>query len=837
MVVRRDAYRPPAWLVPEVALDFELDPERTLVRTRLEAVRNGPHREPLRLDGLGLKLRSLRVDGKPASHKLDRHGLTIKIAADRAVVETVAELSPTAEQKGLFTLGEILCTQCEPEHFRRIAFFPDRPDVLSRFRVRIVADKARYPILLCNGELVGSGDLDGGRHWVEWHDPHPKPCYLFAIVAGALATRTARFVTRSGREVSLGVWASETDLPRTDHALEALAEAMAWDEAHYGREYDLSAYNIVALPGFAFGAMENKGLAIYDSSQVLIDPETATDSEREIAAALVAHEYFHNWSGNRVTCRDWFQMTLKEGFTVFRDQQFSAGRRFAGVRRIEDVRALRLAQFAEDAGPRAHAPRPESYADPAELLTATVYIKGAEIVRMIHTVLGPDRFRAGADLYFARHDGQGATCEDFVAAMEDASGIDLSAFLRWFDTSGTPEIAGTLDYDPTGRRASVSLSRRSPEPPVPVPLRLALFDAASGAKLSERLVVLEDAELDVSFDAVPARPVLSANRGFSAPVRIALTRSLADLAVLARHDDDPFARREAMQALMLAALRDPQADRSHLIAAMRKALTDPAPARDFVAELVTLVPEGLVADGEISLDPGRIHAAWMALRAEIGRALEPEWRVAQATTVDADREAAEAAGVRRLRGVALGYLLAGGAADAGALALLEVEHGATLTEREDALRALADSEAPEREAALAAFHRRYRADPRLLDKWFAIQALSARADTIDKAPKLLAHPDFTLAHPGRLGAIVGAFAANPHAFHDPSGRGYRFLADVILVLDRSDPAGATRMARSLEPWRRYEPTRSALMKAQLERIAGTSEASDTLRNWARACLA
>jgi aminopeptidase N len=817
MVVRREDYRPPEWLVPAIALDFDLEPVRTRVRARLEVVRNGDHRAPLRLDGEGLKLVSLTVDGKAAAHKRDKQGLTVRLTADRALVETVSEIVPsTSEQAGLFALDGALCTQCEPEHFRRISWFPDRPDVLARFRVRLEADRERFPVLLANGDLVGEGEAAGGRHWAEWHDPHPKPCYLFALVAGRLAVRRDGFTTASGREVALGVWAREHDLPRTGHALDALKAAMRWDEREYGREYDLSAYNVVALDGFRFGAMENKGLAIYEAAQVLADPETATDAELDMAAALVAHEYFHNWSGNRVACRDWFEMTLKEGLTVFRDQEFTACRGSTAVKRIEDVRSLRTAQFPEDAGPRAHPARPEAYGGVAELFTATVYVKGAEIVRMIRTAIGEPAFRAGAELFFARHDGEAVRCEDFVAAMEAASGADLGAFLRWYATAGTPRVDATLSHEPAEARATLALSV---DLPVPVPLRIALFGAEKGTRLAERLVVVEGAA-EVVFEDVTERPVLSVNRGFSAPVAVAHERGAADLGLLAVHDDDPFARHEAMQGLMTQALLG-RADFAAVIDAVRGTLADDALEPGLVAELVSLPTEAILCGAIERVDPGTIHAARTALRGELGRVLERDWRAAQA-------DPGATPGVRRLRSLALDYLLAGGVRDAGALALNQAQHAMTMTEREGALRALADSTAPEREQALAAFHARHRGDPRLLDKWFAVQAGSLRDDTIERAPRLLAHPDFTLAHPARLGAIVGTFATTPHAFHDPSGRGYRFLADVVLVADRSDPTVAVRMMQALASWQRLEPARAALMTAELERIAATAGISSHL---------
>jgi aminopeptidase N len=835
MVVRREEYRPPLWLVSEIALDFDLDPARTRVRARLEVTRNGDHREPLRLDGEGLKLVSLTVDGRAASHKRDKAGLTVRLAADRAVVETVSEIAPsTAEQAGLFDLGGVLCTQCEPGHFRRITWFPDRPDVLARFRVRIEADSERYPVLLANGDPAGAGELEGGRHWAEWRDPHPKPCYLFALVAGPLKVRSKRFTTSSGRQVALGMWVREADLSRTGHAIESLEAAMRWDEREYGREYDLSAYNLVALEGFRFGAMENKGLAIHDAAQVLADPATATDAELEVVAALVAHEYFHNWSGNRVTCRDWFEMTLKEGFTVFRDQCFTADRGSGAIRRIEDVRSLRAAQFREDAGPRAHPVRPASYTEVAELFTATVYVKGAEIVRMIRTVIGEDAFRAGAGLFFARHDGEAVRCEDFLAAMEEASGVDLGAFLRWYETPGTPRVRAGLTYEPGSSRATLALSV---DLPVPVPLRVALFGADGGMRQAERLVLVDGAA-KVAFEGIAEWPVLSINRGFSAPVVIEHDRGIAELAMLARHDDDPFARHEAMQLLMVEALRtrvrDGAADFTAVVEAVRHVLADDALEPDLVAELVSLPAETAVGEAVEQVDPGAIHAARTALRAQLGGSLERAWRAAQAATAD---DPGIARGVRRLRSVALDYLLASGVADGGGLALRQFEQAQEMTDREGALRALADSDALERERVLAAFRERYRGDPRLLDKWFAVQSGSLRDDTIEIAPRLLAHPDFTLAQPGRLGAIVGTFAATPHAFHDPSGRGYRFLADVAMVADRSDPAAATRMVQALVPWGRFEPVRAARMKSQLERIAATPGISPMLLVGVSASLA
>ncbi len=505
--VRREDYRPPDWLVPRVEMEFDLGAEKTRVRSRLTVERNGAHDRPLVLDAQGLNLLELHVDGEPADRRIEGERLTLPLAGPSATVETLVELAPRSNTQlmGLYESGGILCTQCEAEGFRRITPFPDRPDVLSRYRVRMIADRAAYPVLLSNGDPVGAGELDGGRHWAEWDDPFPKPAYLFALVAGDLAANRDSFVTRSGRRIDLGIWVREPDLAKTEHAMTSLKAAMKWDEEVYGREYDLAVFNIVAVSDFNFGAMENKGLNIFNSRFILADPETATDQDFDAVAGVVAHEYFHNWSGNRVTCRDWFQLSLKEGFTVFRDQMFSADMGSAAVKRIEDVRLLRAAQFPEDAGPLAHPVRPDSYMEIANFYTATVYNKGAELIRMLHGLLGAERFRAGTDLYFERHDGQAVTCEDFVRAMEEASGEDLAHFRLWYEQAGTPRVKAALRLE--RGIARVALQQDVPATPgqpvkkaMPIPLRIALF-GRSGAKLEERLVLHDKARDEALFSA------------------------------------------------------------------------------------------------------------------------------------------------------------------------------------------------------------------------------------------------------------------------------------------------------------------------------------------------
>ena len=836
-------YRPPAWLVPAIRLDFDLDAATTRIRACLEVEKNAAEaapRGPLALDGApGMKPVSVVVDGRAlatSEWRIEGDQLLIDLPGAKHVVETEVVLSPekNTQLMGLYASGGLLCTQCEAEGFRRITFFPDRPDVLSRYTVKMTADRSLYPVLLANGDLIGEGEAEDGRHWAEWRDPFPKPCYLFAMVAGDLKANRDSFTTMSGREVQLGIWVREADLPRTEHAMAALKSSMAWDEKVYGREYDLGIFNIVAVADFNFGAMENKGLNIFNSRYILADPETATDADYDAIAGVVAHEYFHNWSGNRVTCRDWFQISLKEGFTVFRDQEFSADQGSRAVKRIEDVRVLRAAQFPEDGGPLAHPIRPDSYLEISNFYTATVYNKGAEVIRMLHTMLGVDGFRRGTDLYFERHDGTAATCEDFVRAMEDANGADLADFRRWYSQAGTPRIRAALSHEPGTAKARLTLEQAVPptpgqdeKQPMPLPLRLALFGAQSGKPIvPERVHVLHDAEGEILFEGVEEQPVLSINRGFSAPVIVETNRTAADLAFLSGHDDDPFARFEAMQQLMVdtlvAAIEGRAFDEDAVIEAVRNTLTDKALDAAFIGEAVLMPSEAFLGDQLAVVDPSAIRQAREHLRKRLGRELEAEWRAAYAASAGNRFEYTPSAkGLRRLRTVALGYLDASGAADAAELALGQYEGADNMTDRLGALNTLAHGIAPERETALAAFYDRYKSDALVLDKWFTTQAMSMREDTAEAVERLAGHPDFTLANPNRIRALVGAFAANQYAFHAVDGRGYRFVADMILKADRLNPQSAARMVPPLGRWRRFEPGRAALMKAELERIVAT----------------
>ncbi|MGN6376486.1 MAG: aminopeptidase N [Sphingomonas sp.] len=833
-VIRREDYRPPDWQVPDVALDFDLDAASTRVRATLSVTRNGAHDRPLRLDGAGQTPLSVTVDGVAVNDwQLDGTTLVVPLPGEAHRVETEVEIAPdrNTQLMGLYASGGLLCTQCEAEGFRRITYFPDRPDVLARYTVRMTADKARYPVLLANGDPVAQGEADGGRHWAEWIDPFPKPSYLFALVAGDLKPNRATFTTMSGRAVELAIWVRERDLPRTDHALNALKTAMAWDERVYGREYDLDVFNIVAVDDFNFGAMENKGLNIFNSRYVLADPDTATDYDYDAIAAVVAHEYFHNWSGDRVTCRDWFQLSLKEGFTVFRDQSFSADQGSAAVKRIEDVRTLRASQFPEDAGPLAHPIRPDSYLEISNFYTATIYNKGAEVIRMMATILGAERFRRATDLYFERFDGTAATCEDFVRSMEEGGGIDLSQFRLWYSQAGTPRVSATLSHDEGSDRATLTLEQAMPDTPgqtdkqpMVLPLKVKLFGRGSAAELvPERLVLLTDQREEIAFEGIGERPVLSINRGFSAPVIVETNRTAADLAFLSAHDDDPFARYEAMQQLMLDTLvanaGHGRGDHAAVIEAVRHTLADDTLDPAFVAEAVLLPSDSFIGDQMAVVEPERIFTAREALRRDLGRALASEWRAAY------DAGAGEpyaynpaAKGRRRLKNVALGYIAASGADDADDLAFRQFESCDNMTDRQAALATLVNGESDKRIAALDIFYNRYSDNPLVLDKWFSTQALSTRSDTPAQVEELARHADFTLANPNRARALIGAFSVNQRAFHEPSGRGYRFVADQIIALDRLNPQTAARMVPPLGRWRRFDETRAAKMRAELQRI-------------------
>uniref|UniRef100_UPI0038CFAACF aminopeptidase N n=1 Tax=Roseomonas sp. 18066 TaxID=2681412 RepID=UPI0038CFAACF len=840
---RREDYRPPAFLIDQVALELDLHPTATRVAARLEIRRNpaAAPGAPLALDGEALTLVSAAIDGvalpEARLQRTPAGGLTIADLPDAFVLETVVQIDPEAnsELSGLYRSGGNFFTQCEAEGFRRITFFPDRPDVMARFTTTLRADRASCPVLLSNGNPAGSGELPDGRHWARWDDPHPKPSYLFAVVAGDLVALKDSFTTRSGRDVELAIYVREGDETACGHAMDSLKASMRWDEEAYGLEYDLDVFNIAAVSDFNMGAMENKGLNVFNTKYILARPETATDVDYEGIETVVAHEYFHNWTGNRVTCRDWFQLSLKEGLTVFRDQHFSEDMGSAAVKRLANVRRLRAAQFPEDAGPMAHPVRPDSYVEINNFYTATVYQKGAEVVRMMRRLIGVENFRRGMDLYIARHDNQAVTIEDFVSAMQDASGVDLSRFSRWYAQAGTPELTVSEEFDPATRRYSLTLSQSTqPTPgqpgklPVPIPVAFGLI-APDGTEIpGAGMMLLEETEQKFTFDGLDEKPVPSLLRGYSAPVRLK-GLSLDQLGFLAAHDSDPFVRWDSGQqyltAEMLRLVDDLRSQRPlelpEGVAAIIGSLLDHAeedPA--FAAEALPLPSEDFVADQMPVADPEAIHAVRRFLRQSLGQRFAGQFAALHDRLADPGPYRIDGAGIgrRALRNAALAYLGAAGGHQDRAEA--QFNAATNMTDQLAALRALADADGPARDAALAAFHARWKAEPLVLDKWFTIQAMADRPQALAEIRALAGHADFDLRNPNRVRSLVGAFAAgNPAAFHDASGEGYRFLADMVIALDAVNTQVAARMVSPLGAWKRQDAHRGARMKEELQRIA------------------
>ncbi|MFP4080373.1 MAG: aminopeptidase N [Ectothiorhodospira sp.] len=870
--IRLEDYAPPQWRVDAVYLDFALDPEQTRVRSRLELTRlvDGP--APLVLNGQDLGLEGLRVDGRdwPEDRRtLEAERLLLHDLPATCVVELETVLEPRANTalEGLYVSGGNFCTQCEAEGFRRITWFPDRPDVLTVYTVRLEADRATCPVLLSNGNPVESGDLPGGRHYAIWHDPFPKPSYLFALVAGDLVCQEDRFTTRSGREVDLRIYVQRHNLDQCDHAMASLKKAMRWDEETFGREYDLDIYMIVAVDDFNMGAMENKGLNVFNSKYVLARPETATDDDFVAIEGVIAHEYFHNWSGNRVTCRDWFQLSLKEGLTVFRDQEFTADQSLRAVKRIHDVQRLRSLQFPEDAGPMAHPVRPHSYIEINNFYTMTVYEKGAEVVRMIQTLVGREGFRRGLDLYFQRHDGQAVTTEDFVRAMEDATGRDLGRFRLWYEQAGTPRLEVDGHHD--AAHATYRLTVRQSCPPTPdqpekrpmhIPLRMALLDPRGRplplqlsddtdgeAPPRERVLDVTEAEQTFVFQGVEAPPVPSLLRGFSAPVKLHFPYTHEELAFLMAHDGDDFNRWEAGQQLalkvLLAQIRALQAGEEPTLdpaleAAFARVLEDETLDSALVAEALTLPGEGYLADQMEEVDVDAIHRARRFTRQALGRALAEHWRARHDALVDSRGGDAAAMGRRRLRDLCLAYWCAPGEQEALALARSRYEQARDMTGTMGALRALMDHPGPERDEAMADFEARWRQDPLVLDKWFALQAASGAPGTRARVEALMAHPGFSLRNPNRVRALLGTFAmANPVHFHAADGEGYRLVTGAILELDALNPQVAARLTTSLVRWRRFDAPRRERMRAALERIVARPGVSPDVYEVASRALA
>ena len=848
-------YEAPIYRITRTELHVELFDEHTLVSAQLRFERDSSAAvdSPLTLNGVDLETLEVRIDGEPVDesrlHYADE-SLSITDVPAVGVLTTRVRIYPEANTslEGLYRSRGLFCTQCEAEGFRKITWFPDRPDVMSTYRVTIDADRASCPELLSNGNLVAAEDLGEGRHRAIWEDPFPKPSYLFALVAGDLQRVEDRFRTASGQDVRLVILVEEKDLDKTGHAMDALKRAMRWDEERFGREYDLDIFHIVAVDDFNMGAMENKSLNVFNTSCVLASPETTTDLGYQRIESIVGHEYFHNWSGNRVTCRDWFQLSLKEGFTVFRDAEFSADMGSPSLKRVEDAGVMRTLQFAEDAGPMAHPVRPDSFIEISNFYTLTVYEKGAEVVRMLQTLLGADGFRAGSDLYFSRHDGQAVTCDDFVAAMEDASGRDLTQFRRWYSQAGTPELTVHGSWDAGARAFTLDVRQSTPptpgqedKEPLVIPLALGLLGEAGNLRIeldgedqdeatednTHRVLVLDRAQQTFRFTGLPERPIPSLLRGFSAPVRVAYPYEREELVALASRDDDGFVRWDAMQKLMVLALEDRAKGEGDLdprlaeaVAAVIANPTDPAIAADMLRlPSETYLAELAGHDGGI--DPVAIHRNREALRGSLARALAQEWH--QLFEEHRVREAYAALGGqigrRALSGVALDYWTTAGH-DGGDLAVAVYRGADNLTDRLAALRCLSrEAEEDITEGLLHDFFERFGSETLAVNHWLQVQAESPRGDALARIHRLQEHPAYDRNNPNKIRALIGTFAnANPVAFHRDDGAGYAFLGGVIEELNERNPQIASRLLTPLTRWKKY-PGTGALMRGELERLA------------------
>ncbi len=851
-------YKKPDYQLDSVELRFELHETRTRVYSKL-AFRRTPEADrhaSLKLDGSQLELRALKLEGEALEqdrYVLDSDRLIIQQLPECFELEVETQINPQANTalEGLYLSSGMFCTQCEAEGFRRITYFPDRPDVMSRYTVTVIAEKKKYPILLSNGNRVDAGDLDDGRHWVKWQDPSFKPSYLFALVAGDLACQEDSFTTINGREVSLQLFTEAENIHKCDHALMSLKQAMKWDEDTYGREYDLDIYMVVAVNDFNMGAMENKGLNIFNASCVLASPETATDQDYYRIQSIIAHEYFHNWSGNRVTCRDWFQLSLKEGFTVFRDQEFSADLNSRAVQRIDDVNVLRAHQFAEDAGPMAHPVRPDHYIEISNFYTVTVYNKGAEVVRMLCNILGREGFRRGTDLYFSRHDGQAVTTDDFVKAMEDANGIELKQFRNWYSQAGTPELTVSEAYHAESQQYSLTIRQHCPptpgqpeKKPFHIPLAMGLLDKKGKAlplalenesdadAQDSRMLALAEEEQCWTFTGVPEKSVLSLGRGFTAPVKISLPHDDAALAFLFAHDTDEFNRWDAGQKLaitiMLKLVEDYRAGRALqldtlFIEAYRSTLNNTILDKALVAQALSLPSESYLADQCEVVDVDAIHAVREFMRRQLAEALAEDWlRVYERNSVQrAYNFNAKDMAQRSLKNLCLSYLMELDNQDHTQRCLRQFEQANNMTDVLAALSILNQHDISERQRVLDVFYDKWRHDRQVVEKWFAIQAASSLPDTLKRVQALMQHPAFSIKNPNLVRSLIGRFcAANPVNFHQADGSGYRFLAQQVLVLDEINPQIAARLLQNLSRWRRFEQTRQRMMREQLEYIAG-----------------
>ncbi len=834
-------YKKSDFLIQTVDLDFDLHDHITHVTSRLVIKRRGVANSPLVLDGEHITLISAHINGQAVDYQLSDETLTIENVPDQFELLIKNDIDPAANTalEGLYISNKMFCTQCEAEGFRRITYFLDRPDVMATYKVRIEADQSKYPILLSNGNNIESGTAKEGRHYVVWDDPFAKPCYLFALVAGDLACLEDKFTTKSGVDVDLRIFAEKDDLDKCSHAMTSLKLSMKWDEEVYGLEYDLTIFNIVAVSHFNMGAMENKSLNIFNSKCILAKPETATDTDYSFIEAVVAHEYFHNWTGNRVTCRDWFQLSLKEGLTVFRDHEFSSDMTSPAVTRINAVRTLRQHQFAEDSGPMAHAVRPESYMEINNFYTMTVYEKGSEVIRMIHTLLGSKKYRSGMDLYFKRHDGQAVTCEDFICAMEDGSGVDLKQFRLWYNQAGTPQLTSSGHYDSDAKKYSLTLEQSIPDTPnqsdkqdMHIPVAVGLLDP-KGQDLLEGgtwLLDLKKQKQTFDFDNITIKPVASILRGFSAPVNLTTDLSREDQVFLIGHDTDSFNRWQATQDLftqiILKAVGDLKNNNAveldqEFIDALAKSLNDKNLDKALIGEMLVVPSEGVLGQHSTPVDVDAIHKARKLVLQGMASALKDDLIKAykECQTNEVYQYNAVAVARRRLKNVALGLLMEIADADIMALCSEQFYSASNMTDEIAAFTYLVDSDAPDREAVITKFYQKWHHDPLVLDKWFSAQALSQRKDILEQMESLNKHADFDLKTPNRVRSLISVFCGlNPVSFHDKSGRGYQFLAANIKKLDPINPQIAAGLVKPLTRWKTYDIQRQKLMVQTLEDI-------------------
>lgn len=854
-------YTPPDFLIDSVDLCFDLTEEVTTVTSTLKIKRNGSHQKPLILDGEELKLLEVSLDGEmldPSRYQLEKETLRILDVLDQFTLKIKNQITPQTNTRlmGIFKSGSLFCSQCEPQGFRRITYFIDRPDVLSHFTVTIEADKTRYPVLLSNGNLVAQGELENGRHWVKWIDPFKKPSYLFALVAGNLDCLEGSYKTQSGRNVVIRIFSDKGQRDRCQFALESVYKAMQWDEQVFGREYDLDIFMIVAVNDFNMGAMENKGLNIFNAKYILANPKTATDIDFQAILGVVGHEYFHNWSGNRVTCRDWFQLSLKEGLTIFRDQEFSADMSSRLVTRINDVKVIRTVQFAEDAGPMAHPVQPDSYIEINNFYTTTVYNKGAEVIRMMRTLLGPVKFREAMDLYFARNDGKAVTIEEFVKAMEDAASIDLAQFRRWYKQSGTPLITINAAYSPSQKTFSLKVAQTCPptpnqphKEPFHIPLAMGLL-SARGEELpltlendsvpyteKTRVLSLQKPEEIFYFKGIEESPILSALRGFSAPVKVSIEYSDEDLLFLSLYDTDGFSRWEACQEIALKTIRHLVRQyqlgfdltvNDDLFKVFEKIVEDKTLDKAFAAELLTLPSEAYIGEQMEFIDVDAIYTARQYLRKALAEKFQSHFLHVYRENHKVGEYQYDLISVaeRSLKNACMSYLIALSDPEMIELCWEQMRHANNMTDSLNALSLLASVDSDRRTAALDLFYQQWQDDTLVLDKWFTVQARSELPNTLLAVKSLMNHPKFDNKNPNKLRALIGSFCqSNRVQFHAKNGEGYEFLTDEVCRLNHINPQVASRLLEPLTQWRRYDVHRQEKMRSCLEKIKALPELS------------